>query len=177
MIDTVGVSALSSDTARTRVLPDLVFFEPCIPGNTGNAIRLSAVVGCTLHLIRPLGFELDDKRLKRAGLDYHDLGHFEVHDSFEEYLAAADALAGREINVYAFSSHASEHFGEVQYQPCDALLFGPEPSGLPDNILQHPRITKSLRIPMQNGVRSLNLAVSASVAIYEAWRQMGYRGA
>jgi tRNA (cytidine/uridine-2'-O-)-methyltransferase len=151
-------------------MTDLAFFEPRIPGNTGNAIRLSAVVGCTLHLIRPLGFELEDKKLKRAGLDYHDLGHMLVHDDFNAFLDAVDADA----NIYAFTTHTQTHFGQISYQADDVLLFGPEPSGLPEGILNHPRISQKLRIPMRPDARSLNLAVAASVAVYEAWRQQGY---
>jgi tRNA (cytidine/uridine-2'-O-)-methyltransferase len=151
-------------------MADLAFFEPRIPGNTGNAIRLSAVVGCTLHLIKPLGFDLDDKKLKRAGLDYHDLGHMVVHDDFEAFLGAVNPDA----KIYAFTTHTDTHFNQVDYQAQDVLLFGPEPSGLPQHILDHPRITKSLRIPMRPKARSLNLAVAASVAVYEAWRQQGY---
>lgn len=152
--------------------PDIVFFEPCIPGNTGNAIRLAAVVGFTLHLIKPLGFELDDKRVKRAGLDYHDLAHMKIHDSIDDFL---DTLSD-DINIYAFTSHTDDTFEKITYQKDDILLFGPEPSGLPECILNHPRVTKKLRIPMKEGVRSLNLAVSASIAVYEAWRQLGFRG-
>ncbi|GHT80994.1 putative tRNA (cytidine(34)-2'-O)-methyltransferase [Actinomycetota bacterium] len=149
--------------------PDIAFLEPRIPGNTGNAMRLSACVGNTLHLIEPLGFEMDDSKLKRAGLDYHDLSHYRVYHNFDHFL--------REIGdrkVYAFSSHATQVFADVQYGSDDLLLFGPEPTGLPEEILEHPSITKLLKIPMQEGVRSLNLSVSASIAVYEAWRQLGY---
>ncbi|MDR1448181.1 MAG: tRNA (cytidine(34)-2'-O)-methyltransferase [Candidatus Ancillula sp.] len=152
-------------------MTDLVFFEPCIPGNTGNAIRLSAVVGCTLHLIKPLGFNLDDKKLKRAGLDYHDLGHMVVHEDFDSFLDTVNS----DVKIYAFTTHTDIHFNQVKYQQDDVLLFGPEPSGLPKHILDHPRITKSLRIPMQPDARSLNLAVAASIAVYEVWRQQDYK--
>lgn len=152
-------------------MTDLAFFKPRIPGNTGNAVRLSAVVGCTLHLIKPLGFDLDDKKLKRAGLDYHDLGHMVVHEDFETFLGTLSANS----KIYAFTTHTDTHFNQVNYSASDVLLFGPEPSGLPEHILKHPRITANLRIPMRPNARSLNLAVAASVAIYEAWRQQGYK--
>jgi tRNA (cytidine/uridine-2'-O-)-methyltransferase len=150
-----------------------VFYEPCIPGNTGNAIRLAAVVGATLHLIEPLAFDMDDAKLKRAGLDYHDLAHVKVHPSFDAFLASIP----EQSNLYAFTTLTEHSFGDVKYQQDDFLLFGPEPTGLPPAVLEHPRVTKSLRIPMREGVRSLNLAVSASVAVYEAWRQLGFTGA
>ena len=149
-----------------------MFFEPLIPGNTGNAIRLSAVTGAPLHLIEPLGFNFDDAHLKRAGLDYHDLAVMTVHKNFEEALAAVP-----DSRVFAFTGHTSAHFQDVRYEDTDVLLFGREDTGLPEWVLEHPRITKSVRIPMLKGRRSLNLANSASIAIYEAWRQLGYTGA
>lgn len=152
--------------------PDIVFFEPRIPGNTGNAIRLAAVVGFTLHLIEPLGFELDDKRVKRAGLDYHELSHLKTHKSFEDFLNTIDDNS----NIYAFTSHTTTNFPEIKFTKNDFLLFGPEPTGLPDGILNHQRVTQKIRIPMKDNVRCLNLAVSASIAVYEAWRQLDYQG-
>ncbi len=153
-------------------MPHIMFFEPLIPGNTGNAIRLSAVTGAPLHLIEPLGFNFDDAHLKRAGLDYHDLAVMTVHKNFEEALAAVP-----DSRVFAFTGHTSAHFQDVRYEDTDVLLFGREDTGLPEWVLEHPRITKSVRIPMLKGRRSLNLANSASIAIYEAWRQLGYTGA
>ena len=148
----------------------VVFFEPRIPGNTGNAIRLAAATGATLHLVERLGFVMDEPRLKRAGLDYHDLAHVVVHADLD---AAMAALPGR---VFAFTTHTTTRFTDVAYQDGDALLFGPEPTGLPPEALAHPRVTEQLRIPMQPGRRSLNLTNAAATAVYEAWRQLGFPG-
>ncbi|MGO1840071.1 MAG: tRNA (cytidine(34)-2'-O)-methyltransferase [Candidatus Microbacterium stercoravium] len=152
----------------------IVFYEPRIPPNTGNAIRMSAITGNTLHLVEPLGFDLSDAHLRRAGLDYHDLAHVIVHPDFDAVCAhLAEQGSGR---IYAFTGHASRSFADVAYEPGDALLFGPEPTGLPDEALTDPRVTDRLRIPMRPGVRSLNLSNSAAIATYEAWRQNGYAG-
>lgn len=149
----------------------VVFYEPCIPSNTGNAIRLSANTGITLHLIEPLGFNFSDAHLRRAGLDYHDLADLRIHPNFEAFLAEH-----RGARIFAFTGHTSNSFADVSYQPGDVLLFGPEPTGLPEDILTHDAITQQVRIPMMPNIRSLNLANSASIAIYEAWRQNGYAG-
>lgn len=148
----------------------VVFFSPKIPPNTGNAIRMSACTGSELHLVEPLGFDLSDAKLRRAGLDYHDLAHMTVHPDLDTAMAA---LPGR---VFAFTGHSSERFDHVTYERGDALLFGPEPDGLPEEVMAHPHVTGRLRIPMVPGVRSLNLANAAAIATYEAWRQMGYPG-
>lgn len=148
----------------------LVYVAPEIPGNTGAAIRLAACTGATLHLVRPLGFNFDDANLRRAGLDYHDLANLKIYDDFED---AMSALPGR---VFAFTGHTENRFSDVAYQPGDILLFGRESVGLPDEILTHPRITQQVRIPMLASRRSLNLTNSASIAVYEAWRQNGYAG-
>ncbi len=148
----------------------LVYFEPRIPGNTGSAIRLAAGTGATLHLVEPLGFDLSEAKLKRAGLDYHDLAHVVVHPDLEAML---DALPGR---VLAFTTHATRWYTDVAYRDDDVLLFGPEPTGLPDEVLAHPRITEQVRIPMLAGRRSMNLTNAAAVAAYEAWRQLGFPG-
>jgi tRNA (cytidine/uridine-2'-O-)-methyltransferase len=153
------------------VVPHLVFFEPCIPGNTGNAIRLAAVTGARLHLVEPLGFQMDEPKLRRAGLDYHDLAAVEVHPTLD---AALDTLAGR---VFAFTTRGTTSYTDVVYRPDDVLLFGPEPTGLPENVLAHPRLTEQVTIPMRPGLRSLNLTNAASIAVYEAWRQLGFPGA
>ncbi|WP_105565984.1 tRNA (cytidine(34)-2'-O)-methyltransferase [Microbacterium halophytorum] len=153
----------------------IVFYEPQIPPNTGNAIRMSANIGGELHLIEPLGFDLSHAKLRRAGLDYHDLTHVRVHAGFDAALAhLAEHGTGR---VYAFTGRAERSFGDVAYEPGDALLFGREPDGLPDEVLADPRVTALVRIPMAPGNRSLNLSNSAAVAAYEAWRQNGYAGA
>lgn len=147
----------------------ILFHEPQIPGNTGNAIRLAAVTGCELHLVEPLGFDLTDAQLRRAGLDYHDLATVSVHAD----LAAAWAALGP-ARVFAFSAHASRSFTDVAYAPGDVLLFGPEATGLAQVVLDDPRVTDRLRVPMLPGRRSLNLSNAAAVAVYEAWRQLGF---
>ncbi|TVT47488.1 tRNA (cytidine(34)-2'-O)-methyltransferase [Amycolatopsis rhizosphaerae] len=144
----------------------VLFYHPEIPPNTGNAIRLAANTGIELHLVEPLGFVLEDKQLKRAGLDYHDLAHVRVHPDLD---AAWKSLLP--ANVYAFSARAQRRYTDVAYQPGDVLLFGPESVGLPEEVLSAPQITDRVRLPMRPGSRSLNLANTASIAIYEAWRQ------
>lgn len=151
-----------------------MFLEPRIPPNTGNAIRLAAGTGVTLHLVEPLGFELTEPKLKRAGLDYHDLASMLVHPDLETALASELVASSR---VFAFTAGATRWYTDIAYQPGDVLLFGPEPTGLPDDVLGHPRVTERLRIPMLEGRRSLNLANSAAVVTYEAWRQRGFPGA
>lgn len=152
----------------------VVFFSPKIPPNTGNAIRMTAITGCTLHLVEPLGFDLSDAKLRRAGLDYHDLAHVVVHPDWD---AAVSYLNDHGSGtIHAFTGHSQTSFATINYQSGDALLFGPEPDGLPEQILQHPAISDQLRIPMRPGVRSLNLSNSAAIAVYEAWRQHDYRG-
>lgn len=149
----------------------IVFFHPEIPGNTGNAIRLAANTGCELHLIEPLGFSLEDRYLRRAGLDYHDLAHVRVH---RDLAAAWEALDP--VHVYAFTTRARRGHTDVSYAEGDVLLFGPESVGLPDDVLADERITDQLRLPMLPTSRSLNLTNTASIAVYEAWRQHDFRG-
>ena len=151
-----------------------MFFEPQIPPNTGNAIRMVAGTGATLHLVEPLGFDLSEPKLKRAGLDYHDLASVEVHPDLDTALGGPDLASSR---VFALTAQATRWFTDVAFEPGDVLLFGPEPTGLPDHVLQHPRVTDRLRIPMVPGRRSLNLSNSAAVVAYEAWRQQGFTGA
>ncbi|WP_077490041.1 tRNA (cytidine(34)-2'-O)-methyltransferase [Sinomonas mesophila] len=150
----------------------ILFYTPEIPGNTGNAIRLAAVTGCELHLVEPLGFDFEDAKLRRAGLDYHDLAVVTVHKTLDDALAALAPA-----RVFAFTSHGETQFAEVAYEPGDVLLFGPESVGLPEHVLSDPRVTARLRLPMQPSRRSLNLANAASIAVYEAWRQNGFAGA
>ncbi|MBF6172559.1 tRNA (cytidine(34)-2'-O)-methyltransferase [Nocardia blacklockiae] len=150
----------------------VVFFQPRIPPNTGNAIRLAAGTGCELHLIEPLGFELSEPKLRRAGLDYHDLASVTVHAD----LAAAWQVI-RPERVYAFTTHATTHNTDIAYRKGDVLLFGPEPTGLPEDVLADPAVTEQVRIPMLPGRRSMNLSNAAAVAVYEAWRQLGFPGA
>ncbi|MHA7651573.1 tRNA (cytidine(34)-2'-O)-methyltransferase [Mycobacterium sp. ML4] len=150
----------------------LLFHSPRIAPNTGNAIRTVAATGCELHLVEPLGFDLSEPKLRRAGLDYHDLASVTVHGSLEQ---AWQALAP--ARVYAFTARATVRFADVAYRPGDVLMFGPEPTGLDATILADPHVTATVRIPMLGGRRSLNLSNAAAVAVYEAWRQQGYPGA
>lgn len=150
----------------------LLFVTPRIAPNTGNAIRTAAATGAELHLVEPLGFDLSEPKLRRAGLDYHDLASVTVHASLR---AAWDALGP--ARVFAFSSHATTSFADVEYEPGDVLMFGPEPDGLDAVTLADAHITRQVRIPMLAGRRSLNLSNAAAIAVYEAWRQNGYRGA
>lgn len=147
----------------------IVFVAPCIPPNTGNAIRLSAITGAHLHLVEPLGFTMTDAQLRRAGLDYHDLATVTVHPDLD---ALWDALGP--ARVFAFTAHATTRFADIAYRAGDALMFGPEPTGLPAEVLADPHVTDRLRIPMLPARRSLNLSNAAAVAVYEAWRQLGY---
>lgn len=148
----------------------IVYYQPRIPPNTGNAIRLAAVTGCELHLVEPLVFDLSDAQLRRAGLDYHDAARLTVHPDLDSAWTAL--LPAR---VFAFTSYAVRSYAEVDYEPGDVLLFGPEPSGLPANVLDDPHVTDRLRIPMQPARRSLNLANATAIAVYEAWRQHDFR--
>ncbi|WP_156044161.1 tRNA (cytidine(34)-2'-O)-methyltransferase [Cellulomonas sp. HZM] len=149
----------------------VVFFEPRIPGNTGNAIRMVSGTGATLHLVEPLGFDLDEAKLRRAGLDYHDLAHVKVH---ADLTALWDELPDQ--RVLAFTTQATTSYATQEYRDGDVLLFGPEPTGLPPEVLADERITNQLRIPMLPGRRSMNLSNAAAVAAYEAWRQLGFPG-
>ena len=151
---------------------DVVLYQPEIAPNTGNVIRLCANTGARLHLVRPLGFELDDAKLRRAGLDYHEFAEVRVHDSLDA------ALDGRDpARVFAFSTRAHLRFDTVSYREGDALLFGPESRGLPDALLDRIGATQQLRLPMRAGQRSLNLSNAVAVAVFEAWRQFGYENA
>lgn len=150
---------------------NILFYTPEIPGNTGNAIRLAAVTGAHLHLVEPLGFSFEDSHLRRAGLDYHDLAVVTVHQTFEDALRALEGS-----RLIAFSTVGTTNFAEVAYRPGDTLVFGPESVGLPEEVQHDARINELVRIPMIAGRRSLNLANSASIAVYEAWRQNGYGG-
>ena len=150
----------------------VMFFEPRIAGNTGSAIRLAAVTGAVLHLVEPLGFDLSEPKLRRAGLDYHDLADVVVH---RDLAAALRTLP--DSRVLAFTTGATTSYAALTYRDDDVLLFGPEPTGLPPEVLGHPRITEQVRIPMREGRRSLNLSNAAAIATYEAWRQRGFDGA
>jgi tRNA (cytidine/uridine-2'-O-)-methyltransferase len=150
----------------------VVFVEPRIPPNTGNAIRMVAATGAHLHLVEPLGFTMTDAQLRRAGLDYHDLATVTVHPGLDELWT--QVLPAR---VFAFTAHGTTVYTDIDYRPGDVLVFGPEPTGLAPDVLAHPNVTDRVRIPMLAGRRSLNLANSAAVAVYEAWRQLGFAGA
>lgn len=157
--------------ARLKRVFRIIFNTPEIPGNTGNAIRLAAVTGAELHLVEPLGFDLSDSKLRRAGLDYHDLAVVTVHKSLD---ACFEALGpGR---VLAFEPDGNLAYTDVQYREDDILLFGKESTGLNEEERAHPRIDEMVYLPMKPSRRSLNLANSASIALYEGWRQLGFAG-
>ncbi len=149
----------------------ILFCSPQLPNNTGATMRLAAVTGAELHLARPLGFDMDDAKLRRAGVDYRDQAATFVHESLADAYRAL--LPAR---VFAFTAHAETPHTDVAYEPGDVLLFGPEPTGLAPDVLADPRVTERVRIPMRPGMRSLNLANAAAIAVYEAWRQLGYPG-
>lgn len=153
-------------------LPDVVLFRPEIPPNTGNIIRLCANTGAQLHLIGPLGFELADRHLRRAGLDYAELAQVHQHPSLSDYLSVRPRHT-----IFALTSHAHRRHVEARFGPDDALLFGPETTGLPSDVLASIPEHCRLRLPMRQGSRSMNLANSVAVTVYEAWRQMGFDGA
>ena len=147
----------------------LVFVEPRIPPNTGNAIRLVAATGAHLHLVEPLGFTMTDAQLRRAGLDYHDLATVSVHPSLDALWEAV--LPAR---VFAFTASGTTSYADIAYRAGDVLMFGPEPTGLAPAVLADEHVTDRVRIPMLPGRRSLNLSNAAAVAAYEAWRQLGF---
>lgn len=149
----------------------VVLFEPEIPPNTGNVIRLCANAGAHLHLIEPLGFSLEDRLLRRAGLDYHEWVTLRVHRDMETFLR--DAAPRR---IWAFSTRTRRLYTEARYESGDALLFGPETRGLPEELLTSLPPEQRLRLPMRPGNRSLNLSNSVAVAVFEAWRQHGFAG-
>jgi len=151
---------------------DVVLYQPEIPPNTGNALRLCANTGCRLHLVKPLGFLLTDRALARAGLDYDDIRSAVIHDDWD---AAAARLAGRRL--FAFSSRAAANYAEARFAAGDVLVFGPETRGLPDTVLETIAPAHRLRLPMVAGSRSLNLSNAVAVVVYEAWRQAGFAGA
>jgi tRNA (cytidine/uridine-2'-O-)-methyltransferase len=150
----------------------VVLYQPEIPPNTGNVIRLCANTGATLHLVAPLGFELDDARLRRAGLDYHEFADVRVHPDLPACLVA---LGGPRL--FAFSAGHARRFDTVAYEPGDALLFGPESRGLPDDAIADVPADRRLVLPMRPGQRSLNLSNAVAVAVFEAWRQWNFAGA
>ena len=150
----------------------VVLYQPEIPPNTGNIIRLCANTGSTLHLIHPLGFELDDRRLRRAGLDYREFARVLEHDALESFMQQV-----RPARLFGVSTRGRCSYADVQYQVNDALLFGPETRGLPAAVLAGLGEDAVLRMPMLPGSRSLNLSNAVAVLVYEAWRQQGFAGA
>ena len=159
--------------ATETVTPHLCYYSPRIPGNTGSAIRLCAVTGTILHLVEPLGFNLRDTKLRRAGLDYHDMAHVVLHPNFDNLVESMP-----NSRIIAFTAHATKLYTEVEYKPTDILLFGPEPGDIPDpmDIMEGPHVAEQVRLPMRPSLRSLNLTNCASIAIYEAWRQLNFAG-
>ena len=151
---------------------EIVLYQPEIPPNTGNIIRLAANTGSNLHLVAPLGFDLSDKQLARAGLDYHDLTRVTVHPDWAHCRAV---LEGR--RMYALSTRGSRRHDRVEYQPGDALVFGPESRGLPAEVLAEFAPDARIRIPMRPTNRSVNLSNAVAVVVYEGWRQHGFAGA
>jgi len=151
---------------------DVVLYRPEIPPNAGNAIRLAANTGARLHLVEPLGFALEDRQLRRAGLDYHEMANVRVH---RDWPACRAALADRRL--FAVSTRGSVSYAETRYAAGDAFVFGAETSGLPQALLEEFAPARRLRLPMRPGNRSLNLSNAVAVVVFEAWRQLGFRGA
>jgi tRNA (cytidine/uridine-2'-O-)-methyltransferase len=161
-------------TAVAAPLLRIVLVEPEIPPNTGNVIRLAANTGCELHLVEPLGFSMDDKLLRRAGLDYHEFAPTVRHRSWSQWLSTARPPLAR---VFAFSAHGSEPLQGQRFEPGDWLVFGGESHGLPTALRAALSGAHAVRLPMRPGQRSLNLSNAVAVAVYEAWRQLGFVGA
>lgn len=155
---------------------DVILFQPEIPPNTGNVIRLCANTGARLHLIEPLGFTLEDKQLKRAGLDYHEYATLQVHADLSAALATITAANGKPPRLFALSTRGTVRFDTPRYEEGDAFLFGPETRGLPTDVLESLPPTQRLRLPMRPDNRSLNLSNAVAVVVFEAWRQHGYAG-
>jgi tRNA (cytidine/uridine-2'-O-)-methyltransferase len=151
---------------------EVVLYRPEIPPNTGNVIRLAANAGARLHLVEPLGFSMDDRRLKRAGLDYHELADVQVH---RDWRACRRALAANRL--FAVSTRGALNYAEARYAQGDGFVFGPETSGLPPQMLEEFAPGRRLRLPMRPGNRSLNLSNAVAVVLFEAWRQLGFSGA
>ena len=150
---------------------DIVLVHPEIPPNAGNVIRLAANAGCRLHLVEPLGFSMDDKQLKRAGLDYHELASVKTHKNWE---SCRSALVGR--RMFALSTRGTRSYAEVSFQADDAFVFGSETAGLPGEFLDSFPPENRLKLPMRPGNRSVNLSNAVAVVVFEAWRQLGFRG-
>ena len=154
----------------------VILHRPEIPPNTGNVIRLCANTGARLHLVRPLGFDIDDKQLRRAGLDYHEYAAMQVHDDLEAAFVAIATIEGAPPRVFALSTRGRARFDQVAYRAGDAFLFGSETAGLPQAVLDAIPETQRLRLPMRPDNRSLNLSNTVAVMVFEAWRQHGFDG-
>ena len=155
---------------------DVILFQPEIPPNTGNVIRLCANTGARLHLVRPLGFTLEDRQLKRAGLDYHEYATLQVHDDLDAALASIERANGRPARLFALSTRGTVRYDQPEYRPGDAFLFGPETRGLPQDVLDGLPPDQRLRLPMRPDNRSLNLSNTVAVVVFEVWRQAGFVG-
>ena len=155
---------------------DVILFQPEIPPNTGNVIRLCANTGARLHLVEPLGFTLEDKQLRRAGLDYHEFATLQVHADLDTALAAIALANGAPPRLFALSTRGSVRHDQTAYAPGDALLFGPETRGLPADVLDRVPEAQRIRVPMRPNNRSLNLSNAVAVVVFEAWRQHGFAG-
>lgn len=164
---------------HTQRRPAIVLVHPEIPPNTGNLIRVSAATGFELHLVRPLGFDVDDRSLRRAGLDYHDQAFLQVHDDWASCLEKLNGSQPTESprRFFAMTTKGSRPYHEVKFQPDDVIVLGCETKGLPPEILSTFDSNHRLRIPMRPDIRSLNLANSASIVVFEMWRQNGFAGA
>lgn len=152
---------------------NVVLVHPEIPPNTGNVIRLAANTSCTLHLVEPLGFSMDDKQLQRAGLDYHEYASVQRHPSWSALLACAQPPRER---LFAFTTRGARSFADVAWQRGDWLVFGSESAGLPEAVRETFEAAQRVRLPLRAGQRSLNLSNAVAVAVFEAWRQCGYEG-
>ncbi|WP_137937149.1 tRNA (cytidine(34)-2'-O)-methyltransferase [Chitinivorax sp. B] len=150
----------------------IILFQPEIPPNTGNIIRLSANTGCQLHLVKPLGFPLDDARMRRAGLDYHEYAEIKVHENWADCLAHFDPT-----RIFAATTKGATRYDQVAYRPGDVLLFGQETAGLPAEVRESFPPAQRIKLPMAPNNRSLNLSNAVAIMVYEAWRQNGFGGA
>lgn len=167
----MAVVGADGGSRYTVAMLHVVLYQPEIPPNTGNIIRLCANTGSRLHLIRPLGFDMDDTRLRRAGLDYREWARVELHASLAGFVKTV-----RPNRIWAVSTHGDRCYSEIAYQPDDALLFGPETRGLPQQVLSDLGSGRIVRLPMVPQSRSLNLSNAVAVMVYEAWRQQGFEG-
>ena len=163
---------LSATPDKLANMFNIVLYQPEIPPNTGNIIRLCANTGCHLHLIEPLGFDLDDKKLRRAGLDYHEWADVQIYPSLETLISKLSDSG----SIYAISTRGRRSYSDISYSPGDSLVFGPETRGLPQDYLDGMAQENILRLPMLENSRSLNLSNTAAIVVYEALRQTGFKG-